>query len=55
MINTLQENVAIILPENGLEEKLAQAKKKTEHYPSNWVLILPLLIFIWDMPWCSKS
>jgi tyrosyl-tRNA synthetase len=28
MINTLQENVAIILPENGLEEKLAQAKKK---------------------------
>ncbi len=28
MINTLQENVAIILPENGLEEKLAQAKEK---------------------------
>lgn len=28
MINTLQENVAIILPENGLEEKLAQAKKE---------------------------
>jgi tyrosyl-tRNA synthetase len=27
MINTLQENVAIILPENGLEEKLAQAKE----------------------------
>lgn len=28
MINTLQENVAIILPENGLEEKLAQAKEE---------------------------
>jgi tyrosyl-tRNA synthetase len=41
MINTLQENVAIILPENGLEEKLAQARK-TENYPSNLVLILPL-------------
>lgn len=28
MINTLQENVAIILPENGLQEKLAQAQKE---------------------------
>ncbi|PWN61772.1 tyrosine--tRNA ligase [Chryseobacterium viscerum] len=28
MIHPLQENVAIILPENGLEEKLAQAKKE---------------------------
>lgn len=28
MIHTLQENVAIILPENGLEEKLAQAQKE---------------------------
>lgn len=28
MINTLQENVAIILPENGLEEKLAKAKEE---------------------------
>ncbi|WP_454047259.1 tyrosine--tRNA ligase [Chryseobacterium sp. Marseille-Q8038] len=28
MIHSLQENVAIILPENGLEEKLAQAKKE---------------------------
>ncbi|UKB80587.1 tyrosine--tRNA ligase [Chryseobacterium sp. MEBOG07] len=29
MIHPLQENVAIILPENGLEEKLAQAKKES--------------------------
>ncbi|WP_250254534.1 tyrosine--tRNA ligase [Chryseobacterium sp. Marseille-Q3244] len=28
MINTLQENVSIILPENGLEEKLKQAKEE---------------------------
>ncbi|MEN5306393.1 tyrosine--tRNA ligase [Chryseobacterium cucumeris] len=28
MIHPLQENVAIILPENGLEEKLAQAEKE---------------------------
>jgi len=28
MIDSLQENVAIILPENGLEEKLAQANKE---------------------------
>jgi tyrosyl-tRNA synthetase len=28
MIHPLQENVAIILPENGLEEKLAQASKE---------------------------
>lgn len=28
MIDSLQENVAIILPENGLEEKLAQAEKE---------------------------
>ncbi|MEF9476428.1 tyrosine--tRNA ligase [Chryseobacterium sp. 1B4] len=28
MIHPLQENVAIILPENGLEEKLNQAKKE---------------------------
>lgn len=28
MIHTLQENVAIILPENGLEEKLAQVQKE---------------------------
>lgn len=28
MIHSLQENVAIILPENGLEEKLNQAKKE---------------------------
>lgn len=28
MIHLLQENVAIILPENGLEEKLAQAEKE---------------------------
>lgn len=28
MINTLQENVAIILPENGLEEKLKQAEEQ---------------------------
>ncbi|WP_343659561.1 tyrosine--tRNA ligase [Chryseobacterium sp.] len=28
MIDSLQENVAIILPENGLEEKLNQAKKE---------------------------
>ncbi|WP_276876961.1 tyrosine--tRNA ligase [Chryseobacterium joostei] len=28
MINTLQENVAIILPENGLEEKLNQAQRE---------------------------
>ncbi|MCW1960810.1 tyrosine--tRNA ligase [Chryseobacterium viscerum] len=28
MIHLLQENVAIILPENGLEEKLAQAKEE---------------------------
>ncbi|MDQ1855386.1 tyrosine--tRNA ligase [Chryseobacterium sp. WLY505] len=28
MIHSLQENVAIILPENGLEEKLAQAEKE---------------------------
>ncbi|MDR3026239.1 tyrosine--tRNA ligase [Chryseobacterium sp.] len=28
MIHLLQENVAIILPENGLEEKLTQAKKE---------------------------
>ncbi|WP_126652052.1 tyrosine--tRNA ligase [Chryseobacterium aureum] len=28
MIHSLQENVAIILPENGLEEKIAQAEKE---------------------------
>ena len=28
MIDSLQENVAIILPQNGLEEKLAQAEKE---------------------------
>lgn len=28
MIHPLQENVAIILPENGLEEKLALASKE---------------------------
>ncbi|PTT34775.1 tyrosine--tRNA ligase [Chryseobacterium sp. HMWF028] len=28
MIDSLQENVAIVLPENGLEEKLAQAEKE---------------------------
>ena len=28
MINTLKENTAIILPENGLEEKLEQAEKE---------------------------
>lgn len=28
MLHTLKENVAIILPENGLEEKLAQSKKE---------------------------
>ena len=28
MIHLLQENVAIILPENGLEEKLTQAKEE---------------------------
>ncbi len=28
MIRTLKENVSIILPENGLEEKLKQAKEE---------------------------